>query len=106
MAMSEPDLLSEYLASAYNSKTQFLKEELLDDGVSAVLEIPQTLPVVLCRHWRKYQLVKRHCSRDDTADPLLSMSPVALTSLSEPISSFCGRILAQLVFLGRIQGEI
>ena len=29
---------------------QFLKEELLDDVVSAVLEIPQILPVVLSCH--------------------------------------------------------
>ena len=86
MATTETDLLSEYLAQAHNSKTQFLKEELLDDGVSAVLEIPQTLPVVLCCHWRTYQLVlKRHCSRDDNGDQLLSLYPVALTSLWKPI---------------------
>ena len=89
MATSEPDLLSEYLAQAHNSKTQLLKEELLDDGVSAVLEIPQTFPVVLWRHRPTYQLVvKRHCSRDDNGDQLLSLYPVALTSFTLSVEEF------------------
>ena len=47
MATSEPDLLSELAWVC--SETQFLKRGLFGDGVSDVLEIPQILPVVLCR---------------------------------------------------------
>ena len=84
MATSEPDLLSELARVC--SETQFLKRGLFGDGVSDVLEIPQILPVVLCRSPPAGEC--EGIAVETERSPMLSLSPVALSSLWEPIEPF------------------